>query len=130
MAEIEARFATSDHRVWLFHGIAQVVEALRWAGCRMMYLNGSYITAKDHPADFDGCWEPGGVDGSKLDPVLLDFTNGRAAQKQKYRGEMFICSLANGAVGTFLEFIQVEKHTGATKGIVAVRLDMNEGTGS
>ena len=51
-----------------------------------------------------------------LDSVLLDFNNGRAAQKRKYRGEMFI------ADGTFLEFFQREKFTGLPKGIVGVNL--------
>ena len=64
-----------------------------------------------------------GVIAAKLDPVLLDFSDGRLAQKGKYRGELFIVVPANGSSGTFLEFFQTEKHTGALKGIVGVALD-------
>ncbi len=120
--EIEARFAQSPHRAWLFDGILMVAEALRCANCEIMYLDGSFVTEKSHPNDFDGCWEPRNVRAESLNPVLLDFTNGRAAQKQKYRGEMFILSSMNGGVQTFLEFFQREKQTGAAKGIVGVKL--------
>jgi hypothetical protein len=48
------------------------------------------VTEKIHPNDFDGCWDSTNVDAALLDPVLLNFDNGRAAQKKKFRGEMFI----------------------------------------
>lgn len=117
-AEIQARFAATAHRAWLFHGLLAAAEALQLAGCHRLYLDGSFVTGKEHPSDFDGCWEPDGVDSRLLDPVLLDFKNGRAAQKQKYRGELFITTPAV----PFLEFLQVEKLTGVPKGIVGVAL--------
>jgi len=54
--------------------------------------------------------------------VLLDFSNGRAAQKRKYRSEMFVADSTNVGGGTFLEFFQREKLTGMHKGIVGVEL--------
>jgi hypothetical protein len=120
--EVRARFAQTTHRAWLFEGIVEVAMALKTAGCTKFYLDGSYVTGKEHPNDYDGCWDPVGVNPAQLDPVLLDFSNGRAAQKQKYRGEMFISSGANDSNATFLEFFQVEKLTGARKGLVCVNL--------
>ena len=122
LSEVETRFAITDHRRWLFEGIAEVASALKKAGCAAMYLDGSYVTAKPHPKDFDGCWDPTGVEAKKLDPVLLDFSNGRAAQKRRFRGEMFISSQMNGLDGTFFDFLQTEKQTGQRKGIVGIRL--------
>ncbi len=92
-----------------------------------MYLDGSFVTEKEHPNDFDGCWDPADVVASLLDPVLLDFTNKRAAQKLKYRGEMFIASAANAGTETFLSFFQKEKLTGASKGIVGIDLKFSDG---
>jgi hypothetical protein len=83
LAEVEARFATTPHRKRLFDGFLRMVQALEAAGCRYVYLNGSFVTAKPHPGDYDGCWDHAGVDPSKLDPVLLDFDSKRAAQKSK-----------------------------------------------
>jgi hypothetical protein len=89
LREVAKRFACNDRRIWLFEGILAVAEALRAAGCKTMYLDGSFVTGKEHPDDFDGCWDPVEVIGTLLDPVLLDFSNKRVAQKLKYRGEMF-----------------------------------------
>jgi hypothetical protein len=93
-----------------------------------MYLDGSFVTEKIRPNDFDGCWDATNVSVKLLDPVLLNFANGRAAQKQKYRGEMFIADGLNLGTGTFLEFFQREKLTGLPKGIVGVDLQQVSGT--
>src|SRR5258708_6051261 len=83
LEEVAKRFARTDHRAWLFEGVIAVAEALRSAGCMRMYLDGSFVTAKERPNDYDGCWDPTRVNPKQLDPVLLDFSNGRAAQKLK-----------------------------------------------
>jgi hypothetical protein len=127
LEEVAVRFAHTEHRAWLHQGIVAVVAALRAAGCVKIYLDGSFVTGKEHPNDYDGCWDPLGVNAAQLDPVLLDFSNGRAAQKLKYRGEMFISTAPNGLSATFLEFFQVEKLTGGRKGIVGVSLAYEEG---
>jgi hypothetical protein len=122
LREAGDRFGQTSHRAWLFEGVVAVSEALRRAQCERMYLDGSFVTEKDRPNDFDGCWDPTNVVGRLLDPVLLDFSNGRAAQKLKYRGEMFISDGLNAGTKTFLEFFQREKLTGAAKGIVGISL--------
>lgn len=128
LAEVEARFAVNEHRAWLFEGIVQVGAALARAKCRRMFLDGSYVSDKPRPNDFDGCWDPTGVTPLLLDPVLLDFKNERAAQKSKYRGEMFISTMTNGAApssdpsSTYLEFLQTDKPSGLKKGIVGIYL--------
>jgi hypothetical protein len=88
-----------------------------------VYIDGSFVTSKDFPGDFDGCWDVTAVDVAKLDPVLLDFNNGRAAQKARFLGELFPAQLPAGLGGrTFLEFFQVDKSTGMEKGIVVIDL--------
>jgi hypothetical protein len=122
LAEVEAAFATSGHRQWLFEGFIAVVAVLRNAGCRTIYLGGSFVTSKDKPGDYDGCWDPTNVQARLLDQVLLDFENERAAQKWKYRGEMFISTMEAGALGTYLDFLQCEKETGRPVGVIGLRL--------
>lgn len=88
-----------------------------------VYIDGSFVTTKEIPADFDGCWDLEGVDISLLDPVLLDFDSGRLTQKAKYGGELFPAQFTeNGAGKTFLEFFKSDKETGDAKGIVAFNL--------
>ena len=90
--EIEQVFGFSPRRQHLLHGLKRVLAALHAAGCHRVYLDGSFVTNKTDPNDFDGCWEEADVDPVKLDPVLLDFRAKRAAQRLKYRGEMFPAS--------------------------------------
>jgi len=124
MEEIQEVLAFNPVRQRLFSGFERVVAALTFAGCSSIYLDGGFVSDSPSPKDFDGCWDPAGVNLKKLDPVFLDYDNDRAAQKQKYGGEMFIATLLEGASGkTFLDFFQIERHTGLQKGIVLVRAE-------
>ncbi len=121
--EFIARFGFSDRRKRLLTGLVAALQSLRDAGCRLAYVDGSFVTAKRDPGDFDACWDVAGVDPDRLDPALLDFTQGRAAQKAQYGGELFPAELPEGLSGrTFLEFFQTDRDTGAAKGIVSLNL--------
>ncbi|WP_230772042.1 DUF6932 family protein [Sphingomonas sp. Leaf4] len=122
LSEVESAFATTPHRQWLFEGFQRVADALQVAGCTVVYLDGSFTTGKPHPEDYDGCWDHTGIDFTKLDPVLLDFSNKRAAQKRKFLGEMFPALSLNGPGGTFLDFFQIEKFSAQPKGIIRILL--------
>jgi hypothetical protein len=122
MEEIERRFATNETRKTLFEGFRRGVRSLHLAGCTIVFLDGSFVTEKERPGDFDVCWEPTGVVLSKLDPVFLDFSDKRRQQKMKYGGEFFPASSKADGSRTFVEFFQVDKYTGKQKGIVRIRL--------
>lgn len=123
LAEVEARFASNPKRRVQFRGFVAALTDLRGAGCRRAFLDGSFVTAKPRPGDFDACWDPTGVNPAFLDPVLLTFENNRAAQKAKYHGELFPSTVPADRAGTiFVEFFQVDRFTGAPKGIVAIDL--------
>ena len=88
-----------------------------------MYIDGSFVTDKESPNDFDACWHEEGMTPELLDPVLLQFDAGRMAQKARYLGELFPASLGATVEGmSFLEFFQTDRETGGGKGIVAVDL--------
>ena len=121
--ELYARFGTTPWRRRLLVGLRAALENLQNAGCLTAYVDGSYVSAKLEPDDFDACWEEAGVDLDRLDPVLLTFADGRAAQKARYGGELFPASAVAGlGEGVFLSFFQTDKDTGARKGIVALHL--------
>lgn len=120
-AEIEARFGQTAHRRRLLRGFREAIDQLREAGCKAAYLDGSFVTSKAVPGDFDACWDVFDVDPDKIDPVFLDFGNQRAAQKSRFGGEFFPAQLPEGDSGkTFLEFFQTDKDTGNAKGILGV----------
>ncbi len=107
----------------MLNGLRAGLDDLKRAGCRTVYVDGSFVTAKEVPNDFDVCWEENGVDPLILDPVLLTFDPGRATQKAKYMGEFFPASAIADADGpSFLEFFQTDKESGRRKGIIAIDL--------
>lgn len=121
--ELMARFGTNWWRLQLAAGFRAAIEDLKQAGCRAVYLDGSFVTDKRYPNDFDACWEEAGVDPAALDPTLLEFGSGRAAQKAKYLGELFPSSAIAGAGSfSFLEFFQVDKESGEPKGVIGINL--------
>lgn len=121
--ELRDRFGTTWWRRRLLAGLRAALENLRGAGCLTVYVDGSFVSSKSEPGDFDACWELAGVDLERVDPVLLTFDDRRAAQKAKYGGELFpVSAEAGGEDHTFLDFFQTDKETGDRKGIVALEL--------
>lgn len=121
--EIVERFGWTDHRMDLLAGLADVLAALRVAGCRLAYLDGSFVTDKEVPGDYDLCWEMNGVDLQKLDPIVQDVAPPRAAQQARYRGDILPNVLEGSSRAPFLDFFQRNKVTGGSKGIVAINIE-------
>jgi hypothetical protein len=92
-------FGFNPHRCKALNGLRAAITSLKLAGCETTYIGGSFVTTKKLADDFDGCWSVKGVDPNMLDPVLLDFSNGCAAQKEKYGGELFPAELIEGGSG-------------------------------
>ncbi len=87
--ELKERFGTTFPRQRLIDGLSRAMAKLKAAGCRIIYINGSFVTSKVKPKDYDACWEDDGVTLGYLksvDPVLYNFTRGRTEQKNIYRG--------------------------------------------
>jgi len=120
--ELVSRYSSNAVRANLVNGLYRAALALKAAGISTLYIDGSFVTTKDLPGDFDACWDTAGANSSKLDPVLLDFSNGRIAQKIKYGGELFPSSGPAAPGQLFLDFFQRDRITGRPKGILAVDL--------
>lgn len=121
--ECEQRFVWTKRRIELFDGLVEGCALLAHAGCKLVYLDGSFATDKPEPGDFDVCWDARGVNAALLDPVFLDFSNEREAQKLRFGGEFFPTHFAATPGGiTYLEFFQRVKYTTIPKGIVELEL--------
>lgn len=122
-SEAEDLLAYNKRRQLLMGGLLQACYNLRSAGVSQIFVDGSFATKKANPGDWDACYVSRGVDPSKLDPVFLDFSDERAAQKAKYQGEAFPAELKANAFGEpYFSFFQHTKD-GKAKGIVAINLD-------
>ncbi|HEY3412962.1 MAG TPA: hypothetical protein VGM51_07890 [Armatimonadota bacterium] len=116
--EFYNRFCFSPRRQFLLAGLRLALDDLAKAGCGCVYVDGSFVTSKPFPLDYDACFDVTGVDPALLDPVFRDMTDGRRAQKQKYGGEFVPAGALHAATGFgFLEFFQMDRN-GRRKGIV------------
>lgn len=123
--KVEETLAFNPRPRELLSGLKRACESLKQVGCLRLYIGGSFATNKEFPGDFDVCWADENVDLEKLaeiDPVLLDLTRKRAAQKAKYGGEFFPAHLTEGgSMKRYLDFFQTGRN-GEPKGIITVEL--------
>ena len=117
------RFGQTDYRRRLISGLKRALDSLKRAGCHRAYVDGSFVTDKERPGDYDACWDPLGVNAALLDPILLRFENERLLQKIVFFGELFPSHWpANAAGQRFVDFFQIDKNTGSQKGIVLLNM--------
>lgn len=67
-----------------------------------------------NPTWFDACWDTDDVDLDALDPLLLDLSNHRAAQKARFGGELFPNVIESQSGPSFAEFFWNERDTSRT----------------
>jgi len=124
--EFQEIFGTNLTRQRMVDGLELAMMQLKAAGCRTIYIDGSFVTTKQKPGDFDACWEDNGVDINYLQsiaPTLFNFALRRAEQKIKYKGEIFPSNYpANDSGTAYLDFFQFDTRTNTRKGIIAIDL--------
>ncbi|NEO11336.1 MAG: hypothetical protein F6J98_01120 [Moorea sp. SIO4G2] len=111
--EFQERFGTNVTRLRQIEGLKKAMEQLKAAGCRTIYINGSFVTSKPRPVDVNYLLTHA--------PRLLNPID-RDAQKAIYKGEIFP---SEQPVGIYemnsLEFFQKDRNKNA-KGIIAIDL--------
>jgi hypothetical protein len=80
------RFAINLQRQRLATGLTAALRKLGIAGCRRVLIGGSFVTAKQHPNDFDGWYESFGLDLNILDPLFLEDVE---SQMEVFGGTLF-----------------------------------------
>lgn len=122
LQEVKDFLAFNPHRLNLFNGLVSAATLLARAGCQYLYLDGSYVTDKEIPSDFDACWSIDEVDLDLLDSIIWDIENGTIAQKIRFGGELYPNCIEGASGKLFKEFFKNEKHTNQEKGIVVIDL--------
>lgn len=124
--EFKERFNYNLIRQRLIDGLELAMTQLKASNCRTIYIDGSFITSKPKPGDFDVCWEEDGVDTNELNllaPTLYNFILRRTEQKAKYKGEIFPANYPANDSGTlYIDFFQFDTRTNIRKGIIAIDL--------
>lgn len=123
--EFESRFSFSVRRKQLIVGLKLAMVHLKEMGCEAIFIDGSFVTSKYRPGDFDAAWSVDGLDfeeAIQIHPVFGDFSNERKNQKAIYGGEFFPAQFTESSSGEpFLTFFQETKDN-LPKGIVKLRI--------
>ena len=121
VSEVARLFAWNARRQFLFDGLSRALSNLQFAGCRAVIVDGSFVTTKEEPGDWDAAFDPVGVIAKRLDPILLKHDDGRRAMRAKYLGDLFPwTSVASSVTGSlYCQFFQKDRD-GNPKGIVEV----------
>ena len=117
--EFQQRYGYNQKRIWLLDGLKMLLDELAKVGCKAVYVDGSFVTDKEIPGDYDLCWKMDGVLVEDLDPVLLNYTvAGKARIEEKYRGDIRGAEFSVRETGaSYLEFFQHDRN-GHAKGVV------------
>lgn len=118
-SEVQERFGWNAARRVLLDGLHEALRLLADAGCTRVWLNGSFVTAKDEPGDFDAVWDDDGIDEDRVDPVFYEFADGRREQKARFGGELFPNWIDLSSQSRFVDFFQHDIERRA-KGIVVI----------
>jgi hypothetical protein len=121
--EFNERFATTPHRRQLVMLMAGLIRHLKSVGCAALYVDGSFVTSKDRPNDYDACWDVSGVKAERVDPDLLQFDHAaKARTAERYGGDIRPDVFSPTEMdATYLQFFQIDRD-GDSKGIVKLRL--------
>lgn len=119
--EIEQTLGFNDHRQVMIEGLRKAIKNLRAAGVKRVWVNDSFVTNEKFPNDIDGCWDPQGVAIEKIDPVFLDFKEGRVGMQLKYFVDFFpnVVEWESGLL--FYQFFQQNRDV-QPKGILLLEL--------
>jgi hypothetical protein len=106
--DFQIRFANNSHRQQILVGLKQALRELAIAGCHTVYIGGSFVTSKEQPNDFDGCFDPMRVDLYSLDPVF----DSAATQQDRFGGDL-------KPNPNFVGFFQTDRD-GNSRGVVEI----------
>ncbi|NTA18888.1 DUF6932 family protein [Agrobacterium tumefaciens] len=118
--EVAASFGWNAPRQRLLGGLRRAAISLREAGCTFFLLDGSFVTAKELPGDYDACCDYRGMNPLAIDPIFL--SNG-ATMKAEFLGEIYPETRSSGSgIYSMREFFQTDRDD-VPKGVVI--LDLN-----
>jgi hypothetical protein len=126
IGEIRRRFGTGNQtRTRLMRGLQAVLRMAGTAGASLLYLDGSFVTDKKEPGDWDAVLllPVGAKIWSKEAIALAD----RPEVKKRYGGDLFTMMEEDTEVlAHYLEGVFVRDRQGRMKGILVLRLKGKE----
>jgi hypothetical protein len=126
LAAVSAVFGWNRCRRELIAAMTAAFADLNALGCEVVWLDGSFVTDKPEPGDYDAVFEHRTMDLSAARlalPELFDRAPQRPAMKARFKGDLLPNVLEAASQQLFIDFFQQDKERpGHTKGIVTINL--------
>lgn len=124
LEEFEKRFVNGIKRIQIYEGMKKLIIDLKKIGCNAIYIDGSYVTKKRLPNDFDACWDNTGIDYYRVITSFPELNpKNRLLQNTKYFADVFPAYMKEiDHKVYFIDFFQVDKTTGTAKGIIKIKI--------
>ncbi len=120
-SEFAARYGTNDERRKQLAAMETILQTLKRHSGDKVYVGGSFVTAKQFPADFDMTWRVSGArlgELAKTAPILVD----RTLQKEMFGGEL-MATYPNSPGDGVLGQLMFNRRVGYAVGVVEINLD-------
>jgi hypothetical protein len=103
-------------------GLGKVINVLKNCGMTAIYVDGSFVTDKLEPGDWDACFDCSSDMSLRLFLSRYPLRD-RELQKSLYKGELFPSWVFADNKGTkYIDFFQKLKITDVKKGILKMKL--------
>lgn len=123
--EVKVRFGLSKKRQRLLMLMQELIHQCRMLNCDIIYLDGSFISNKVSPNDYDACWDTTHENREWVLNNVADtpLNSESEAQKECYGGEIYPAFVKAPLLPglTILEYFQRTKE-GESKGIIMLKL--------
>jgi hypothetical protein len=118
--EITERYGKTERRRDLLKGLGNAISMLRDMGCKRIFLDGSFISNKVNPGDYDVVWDDTGLDLDLCFKECWTFFKSVYTQKQEFGGEFCYMSHPSNVLAYFQ---QDNRHTPILKkGIIELSI--------
>ncbi|MCD8041429.1 MAG: hypothetical protein LUH10_00035 [Tannerellaceae bacterium] len=127
LQEVMERLEFSNKRKRLLKGLLELIDLCRMIGVNVLYLDGSFVSTKIQPGDYDACYD---IEGeakeailARIPETLLDANS--ETQKAYFHGEIHYAHMMCGFPEKMpvLEWFQQCKNSEVRKGIIKIKLD-------
>lgn len=126
LGDVRRRFGSANPvRVRLMKGLAAVAAMARRIGARTLYLDGSFVTDKKNPGDWDAVVvAPVGTNCASAGVLrLID----RPRVKKEFGGDLFLIMEDDGELlNHYVNGVFVKDRLGRDKGLLRIRLGGKE----
>ncbi|MGH9365940.1 MAG: DUF6932 family protein [Thermoanaerobaculia bacterium] len=126
LEEVRRRFGSGNPiRERLMKGLSAVVSRARRAGAKRLYLDGSFVTDKKDPGDWDAALlVPVGFNSASLDAAaLVD----RERIRKDHGGDLFVIFEDDAEIlDYYVGQVFARERSGSEKGLLVIRLNVKE----